>query len=173
MESFENKEEGNYVHPIELMHAPSYKAIELAYADADLPGYRIKNSLKLKIKDITTTLAVVPLTYHIINSYRKDLLFKDKDVLALAAVRDLVFYKEIELQRAVLDKKKIDEAIEKVHQRNYGLGIYSKEEAEKANKYTETFKTWAKSHLEKINYKKFKFKGSSNLSVAIKGKNSK
>jgi len=163
VDSFENIEESDYTPYIELMHVPSHKAIELAYTDVHLPNYRIKNSLKLKIKDIGTTIAVVPLTHHIINSYRKDLVFKDKDVLALGAVRDLVFYKEIELQRAALSPKETDEAIEKVHQRNYELGIYTKEEVEEANKYIETFKTWAKSYLERIKNLKLNYNSSKEI----------
>jgi len=108
---------------IHLDHIPSKKAIELAYAD--VTGDELKRALKSRIHAETTTLARAVETHRQspTSKINVKLAHVDKDVLALAAVRDLEHYKTQELERGVLKPQDIDTAIAKVHQRNYDLGL--------------------------------------------------
>jgi len=109
---------------IHLDHIPSKKAIELAYLDT-IPNEKLKPALRNKIHAETTTLARAVETHRQspTSKINVKLAHVDKDVLALAAVRDLEHYKTQELERGVLKPQDIDTAMEKVHQRNYDLGL--------------------------------------------------
>jgi len=124
---------------IHLDHIPSKKAIELAYLDTLIDPEDFKPSIIKKIHAETTTLARAAETHRQspTSKINVKLAHIDKDVLALAAVRDLEHYKIQELERGVLSPQEIDTAMEKVHQRNYDLGIYTKDEVNIANTYTQ------------------------------------
>ena len=122
---------------IQLDHIPSKKAIALAYFEET--GIEVTPKLINTIHKETTTLARAKETHREspTSKINVKLAHLDKDVLALAAVRDLIQYKAQEIERGILTPQKIENAIAEVHRENYALGIYTKEEVEIANKYTQ------------------------------------
>ena len=146
VQSYAKGKAAKKLHPdkeIHLDHIPSKQAIKLAYVDAigeDLKD--ISRNIITAIEEETTTLA----TYrknHSSSSTSKiniKLAHLDKDVLALASVRDLEQFKSYELQRGALTEAQIDTSIEKVHARNYDLGLYTKNEVGIAQKYVTQLK---------------------------------
>jgi len=94
------------------------------------------------IEKETTTLAtyVQNHQYSSTSKINSKLAHLDKDVLALASVRDLAQYKEYELKRGVLSEGQINTAVENVHHRNIELGLYTPDEVIVAQKYTTQLK---------------------------------